>query len=213
MNRRVLGSLVALITTLLLVTNANAQTYGSVTLSPGFGSQSLTGVSGGQTGVPAGQVDASTYGDTATGPCRGTIAAAPDHMMTLDAAFSSLAIEVTATDAGDTALVLAGPGGVWCNDDTNGLNPSVVSTFGAGTYSVWIASYSAAQNHPYTITFTDRGTAAVPTVATPPVAGLMTSSTTPTDPMGYITLARTLPAVTTALKLLFRIRRLKTSLW
>ena len=188
MNRRVFVSLFTLFAALLLVTHANAQTYGSVTLSPGFGSQSLTGVSGGQSGVPAGQVDASTYGDTATGPCRGTIAAAPDHMMTLDGAFSSLAIEITATDGGDTALIVAGPGGVWCNDDTNGLNPSVVSTFGQGTYSVWIASYSANQNHPYTITFTDRSSTGTQTVVTPPVAGLMTSSTTPSDPMGYVTL-------------------------
>ena len=188
MNRVYLRSLILFVVTLTFVASANAQTYGSVTLTPGFGSQSLSGVSGGQTGVPAGQVDASTYGDTATGPCRGWIAAAPDHMMILNAAFTSLAIEVTATGGGDTALVIAGPGGAWCNDDTNGLNPSVVGTFGPGTYSVWVASYSVSQNHAYTITFSDRGNTAERTVVVPPVQGLMTSSLTPTDPMGQLAL-------------------------
>ncbi len=190
MRRHLLASIAALFV-VSAASQLSAQTYGSVSLGAGFASQSLSGVSGGQSGIPGGQVDASTYGTTPTGPCRGWIAAAPDHMMTLGSNFSNLALEVTATDGGDTAMVVSGPSGTWCNDDSTGLNPAVVASFAAGTYSIWVASYSAEQNHPYTIVFTDRGATVPTTVPTqaPLVPGLMTSSSTPTDPMGSLNLA------------------------
>jgi hypothetical protein len=172
---------------------AMAQQYGAVTLSPGFGSQVLSGVSGGPVGTPGGQIDASTYGSTPSGPCRGWIAATPSHAMTLTAPISNLQISVSTNNPGDdTAMLITGPGGTWCNDDTNGLNPAVTGAFQAGTYSIWVASYSMNMNHNYTITFTDLSAPStlpsLPTAAAT-IPGLNVEAAAPTDPMGVLTLA------------------------
>jgi hypothetical protein len=145
----------------------------------------MSGTSGGIVGMPGGQVDASTYGPT----CRGWIAAAPDHTMVLSAPMN-ISINVTATPMADTAMVISGPGGVQCNDDFNGLNPGLSGLLAAGTYSIWVASYAMNTNHPYTITFQDLSAPPPPVPTTPTtVPGLMTMSTTPTDPLGAVTLA------------------------
>jgi len=197
-SKRLLGLAAGVATLILLAGAASAQTYGSVSLSPGFRSQMLSGVSGGQPGVPGGEIDASAYGSTPTGACRGYIAAAPDHTMTLVSPFSSLSVAVTATDGGDTALVVSGPGGTWCNDDAVGLDPAITGSFAGGTYNIWVASYSMGSNHPYTITFSEApatppatppAVPIAPPPATPPSTGMMTTSMVPTDSMGQIVLS------------------------
>jgi hypothetical protein len=45
-------------------------------------------------------------------------------------------VTVNATDGGDTTLVITGPGGTFCNDDTNGLNPAITQYLAAGQYQV-----------------------------------------------------------------------------
>lgn len=185
-SRATSGLIAALFTATLLCQSAMAQTYGSVTLAPGFGTQTLTGLSG---GAPGSQIEASTYGSTATGPCRGWIGVAPDHMMTVSAAISNLSIAITATDGGDTALLVSGPGGTWCNDDSVGLNPAIASGFGPGTYSIWVGSYSQQSRHPYTIEFSSLAEAPAIPVQTPDVP-LLTTSLTPADPMGQLHLGR-----------------------
>ena len=57
----------------------------------------MYGTSGGIVGQPGGEIPASSYGDTSTGPCRGYIAAAPDHMINVTAQ-TSVSVAVAATD-------------------------------------------------------------------------------------------------------------------
>lgn len=174
-----LGKFIVVAGLLLIASSASAQTYGAVTLTPGGGSQMLSGMSGGIVGAPGGELDASVYGVT----CRGWIAATPDHTLTLTAQ-QTVDIAVASTDGGDTAMVMVGPGGTYCNDDSVGLNPGLAGSFMAGTYSIWIGSYAMGTNHPYTITFTDY-TAAVPIpVPTGPV--IDTTGLIPVDAMGTI---------------------------
>lgn len=39
-------------------------------------------------------------------------------------------------------MVIEGPQGTWCNNDFEGLNPGIKDAFPAGTYQVFIGTYS-----------------------------------------------------------------------
>ena len=122
--------------------------FGSVSLSSGFypDPQSLPGTSGGT-------VSAEAMGWTGTGPCAGLIAQNPDHIMTLNSYFDYLRVDVSS--GGDTTLVIHGPDGWWCNDDTVGLNPRIEGQWLAGTYRVWVGSYWSGEYHAYSISFSE----------------------------------------------------------
>jgi hypothetical protein len=72
--------------------------------------------------------------------CRGWIPATPQIVFNLA---TTTALVVSATSGVDTTMVLVAPdGSIFCNDDTNGLDPQVSGTFGPGSYRVFIGTYS-----------------------------------------------------------------------
>lgn len=118
-----------------------------IELAPGFRPDplNLEGISGGR--EPTETVAGTS--STATGPCVGFVDEQPDHELTLLSNFDFLALEVESQQ--DTVLLLKGPGGVWCNDDSVGHNPRIAGEWLAGSYSVWIGSYGQGRYYPYTL--------------------------------------------------------------
>ncbi len=92
--------------------------------------------------------------DSPTGSCTGFASTKPDLTLVLTSFFNSLSIQVQSAE--DTALVIQGPGGVWCNDDFQGKNPGVSGQWLAGTYKVWVASYGKNRSPNYTLQITEK---------------------------------------------------------
>lgn len=119
-----------------------------VQLRPGFMPDPHT-----MTGTAGGTIRANTFDPTCNG---GNIPTAPQHTMTLADDFQNLKIMVNSSR--DTTLVIRDPqGGYRCNDDgTNeGLNPAIEGAFAAGTYQVWVGTFSVGSTPRYTIGFTE----------------------------------------------------------
>lgn len=92
-----------------------------------------------QAGTAGGNQDASElYPDNPD--CLGSVASSADHVITVEGSVG-VAINVTADD--DTTLVITGPGGPYCNDDFEGLNPGWQGTLAAGEYQVFVGTYDA----------------------------------------------------------------------
>jgi hypothetical protein len=120
---------------------------GAIQLSPGFMPDPHT-----VSGRSGGPVDTAGFGDSPTGPCRGRISATPNHVFAAGGSFTYLRIGVQSSV--DTTLVIEGPGGVrWCQDDTDGFNPAIGRDFAAGTYNIYVGSYST--DGDYTLTLTE----------------------------------------------------------
>lgn len=112
--------------------------YGTIDVYRGFGSQSFNLQAGGQ-------YHASSLGHS----CAGYIANAPDYTINFQGR-GRVPLELSAHSHADTTLVVSAPNGqVYCNDDTNGLNPAI-SIHGpqAGQYAVWVGTYSQTSTHP-----------------------------------------------------------------
>ncbi len=77
--------------------------------------------------------------ETATGLCNGLVAQQPNHILILKTFFEFLKIEVASST--DTTILVAGPGGVWCNDDYDNDNPALEGQWQAGKYHIWVGSY------------------------------------------------------------------------
>lgn len=90
-------------------------------------------------GVAGGEIDASYLGRTREGPCRGFATALPDHQIVLTERATN--VELSVRSRADTLLLVHGPDGWRCNDDTNGSHPRLRGQLGAGTYRVWVATY------------------------------------------------------------------------
>lgn len=122
----------------------------NVTLSPQFSPNPMTlrGTAGGAISV-AESVGSS---DSQTGPCTGYANRTPDHTLTLKAFFKSLNVDVESSQ--DTALVIRGPGGLWCNDDNRGKNPGISGQWLPGEYDIWVSTYSKNQSAPYSLKVT-----------------------------------------------------------
>lgn len=127
-----------------LTTAANAQNawqtpaYGTIDVYRGFGNQSFNLQAGGQY-----RASSLGYG------CEGYIANAPDYTINFQGR-GRVPLELSAHSHADTTLVVSAPNGqVYCDDDTNGLNPAV-SIHGpqAGQYAVWVGTYSQGGNYP-----------------------------------------------------------------
>lgn len=121
--------------------------YGTVTLTAGFlPDPHVTSLSSG------GSIDASRLGS----PCVGFVADAPDVDLQYTADGRPLTISVVAQ--ADTTLVINGPDRQWyCNDDTNGVNPSI--TFNSpqsGLYDIYVGTYASATNQPAQLIITER---------------------------------------------------------
>lgn len=119
--------------------------YGSVTLRPGFvpDPRNVNVVSGG--GMSAQQ--------TVRGDCRGYITPQPDVVLNLRG--SSPWFRVYVTSQSDTTLIIQGPGGLRCADDTFGTNPAIEGPFPGGRYSIWVGSYRAGENAQSVLSFTE----------------------------------------------------------
>jgi hypothetical protein len=122
----------------------------NVTLNPKFSPDplELRGISGGS--INAATVAGRTQ--TQTGTCNGFVDTEPDHTVILKTFFDYLSLQVQSPQ--DTTLVIKGPGGVWCNDDSDGKDPGVSGEWLAGTYQVWIGSYHKTKYVPYVLKIT-----------------------------------------------------------
>lgn len=122
-----------------------------ITLSPGFNPDPLLvgGISG---GWQAAEVQAGR-GETETGICWGYVSEQPDHRLVLTEFFDYLNVGVTS--AGDTTLVISGPGGTWCSDDAQGHNPRIGGQWLPGTYQVWVGSAEADAYFVYDLQLTE----------------------------------------------------------
>ncbi|MEM6521333.1 MAG: hypothetical protein AAF892_05025 [Cyanobacteria bacterium P01_D01_bin.71] len=89
-----------------------------------------------------------------TGLCLGYISEVPHEEVTLDSNFSNLEMRVE-SDL-DTTLIISGPGGVWCNDDSSGKNPAIAGAWVPGIYQVWVGAYRAEQVPDYVLYISDR---------------------------------------------------------
>jgi hypothetical protein len=127
---------------------AQSQTS-TIKLSPQFSPDpyEVRGTAGGSTSVQ----EMVGRRDTPTGPCTGFANAVPDHTLRLRAFFNSLTIQVESSE--DTALVVQGPGGIWCNDDFQGKNPGVMGQWLPGKYDIWVSTYAKNQPAPYVLKF------------------------------------------------------------
>lgn len=103
-----------------------------ITLAAGFTAPNMV------EGRAGGATDASGLGDD----CIGMISSDPDHVVTLAAAMPNL--RIYAKSGEDITLVVQKPDGTYlCNDDFEGRDPLVtMESFPAGTYKVWVGSYS-----------------------------------------------------------------------
>ncbi|WP_030006629.1 MULTISPECIES: hypothetical protein [unclassified Picosynechococcus] len=119
--------------------------FENLQLRPNFAPnpQLLRGVSGGS--EPAAEF--LGIEDTPTGSCVGFIDNHADHRLSLMTFFNDLKLSVES--AGDTVLVVKGPGGVWCNDDAVGQNPAIRGEWQKGLYQVWVGSRGQRQYYPY----------------------------------------------------------------
>ncbi|MEB3274162.1 MAG: hypothetical protein VKJ85_10305 [Prochlorothrix sp.] len=107
-----------------------------ITLAPGFTPDPfyLSGISGGRLSAEA-QAGRS---ETETGIYWGYVSEQPDHRLVLTTFFDYLNVGVAS--AGDTTLVIRGPGGTWCSDDASGQDPRIGGQWLPGTYEVWVGS-------------------------------------------------------------------------
>lgn len=132
---------IALFTSIATQSQVALSQPAKVTIAPQFSPNPLQveGVGGGDVAAPA----IAGTGDTQTGPCSGFVTTNPDHVLKLTKFFNALNLQVESNE--DTALIIKGPGGVWCNDDFDGKNPGISGQWQAGDYSVWVSSYK--KNH------------------------------------------------------------------
>jgi hypothetical protein len=123
----------------------------NVTIGPKFPPEPLTvrGISGGSV---SGE-NVAGRAETANGPCVGFVDEKPDHTLVITDFFNYLSLQVQGPE--DTTIIVRGPGGTWCNDDSEGKNPGIAGEWLAGTYSVWVGSYNKTKNHPYILRITE----------------------------------------------------------
>ena len=120
---------------------AGGNTFGTVQLGSGFMPDPHT-----VTGTSGGSVDTSTW----QAGCVGFVSTLPHHLFVAATTFPNL--RVMAHSTADVTLVIQRPDGRYlCNDDSDGTDPLVEGAFPAGTYKVWIGSYQAGVNSPYTL--------------------------------------------------------------
>ena len=132
-------------------TNSQAQSN-SITVNSSIAKDPLVveGTSGGR----AIAKEITQTENTATGYCDGYVRPQPNHVLELESFFESLRLEVESP--ADTTILIKGPGGVWCNDDTSSANPMIEGQWQPGIYQVWIGSYQANSNNEYQIRITGK---------------------------------------------------------
>lgn len=129
----------------------NQPMFTDVTLAPRFipDPTQVRGLSGGE--YYAEQVAGRLK--TETGSCVGFVNEKPDHEIRLTEFFQYLNMQVFS--AGDTVLLVRGPGGTWCSDDRTAAGPSIAGQWLPGTYEIWVGSVDASEYTPYQLEFTE----------------------------------------------------------
>ncbi len=145
-----MGLLTALPVEAQQVRTSSRSIFENVTLSPDFSPDPVTvrGISGGDVSAR----ETAGRAETPTGPCTGFVDEQPDHTVILTEFFDYLRLQVQSS--ADTTLVVRGPGGSWCNDDYEGVNPGIAGQWLAGTYELWVGSYAEDAYHPYVLRIT-----------------------------------------------------------
>jgi hypothetical protein len=108
-------------------------TYGTAYLGPSYGRTTLSGTVWGAN-------DASTSFDAT---CAGWVAENPDFQLYTDYDTDAW-INVTGAAGTDLTLIVDGPDGRHCVDDSSGLNPNLNTRLSAGTYNVWVGDNAGA---------------------------------------------------------------------
>lgn len=103
---------------------------GTITMSPLSPDQT-------QSGQAVSEVAASSLG----AECTGYIPLDPSYRLEVTEDMQ-LSIAAYSTYGGDLVLAVTGPGGTFCNDDWDGVDPALSNWFAAGTYSVFVGEYS-----------------------------------------------------------------------
>jgi hypothetical protein len=88
--------------------------------------------------------------------CAGYVGSAPD--LVLDAQ-TPRDVELTTISRNDLVLVVQGPDGVWCDDDSgDGQNPAIHRRFGPGRHYVWVGSFAQGRPSQYTLVLREQRT-------------------------------------------------------
>nr|WP_238178409.1 hypothetical protein [Calothrix sp. 336/3] len=124
--------------------------FGDVTINRKLSPDPLEvrGMSGGSTQGK----DIAGRSDSPTGACSGFYDSKPDHTINLGSKIDYLKVQVESPE--DTALIIRGPGGEWCNDDLEGKNPGIAGEWLPGKYQVWIGTDDKNKYVPYTLRIT-----------------------------------------------------------
>lgn len=135
--------------------------YGKQVLAPGFEPAPFrfAVVSGGER-----DASALNLGDN----CLGFVMPDPDFAVHLEKGFSRITFLVDSAE--DTTLIVNLPDGSWlCSDDANGLNPALAfRDAAAGSYRIWIGSYSKEVHSSSSLWISEGGLETLPTTATGP---------------------------------------------
>ncbi len=115
---------------------AQSANFGTLTLGNDKSSGMLSGSTGGSTSLPA----VVSNRDRNKNSCPGFGDPNPDHILELQKPFSKLTL--TVTSGTDTTLVVSGPDGVRCSDDSkSGKDASLEDTnWVAGKYQIWVGT-------------------------------------------------------------------------
>ncbi len=103
-------------------------------------------------GISGGTKETQSLAQTAkteTGECIGFIDSESDHEITLSQQFNFLRLAVKSP--GDTVLLVKGPGGTWCSDDSTDRNPLIEGQWLPGIYQIWVGSYVQNNSFPYVL--------------------------------------------------------------
>lgn len=127
----------------LVGATASAQHYGNFEIGGGFSPDPQTG-----TGTTGGRRDAAqVFG----GDCSGSIDTTPDHVITVT---SPVNLRLYTTSTTDSTLVLRGPSGTFCDDDSRGeLDAEINAVLRPGRYEVYVGHLG--ETGEYTITLTE----------------------------------------------------------
>ena len=122
---------------------ATASDYRNFSIGAGFTPDPQTG-----TGTTGGARDASqAFG----GQCSGSVDTTPDHVITVTSAVN---LKLYTTSTTDSTLVLRGPSGTFCDDDSRGeLDAEINAILRPGRYEVYVGHLG--QTGQYTLTLTE----------------------------------------------------------
>ena len=140
--RRAAARMIAL-GAILITGVAGASDYRNFSIGAGFTPDPQTG-----TGTTGGARDAAqAFG----GPCSGSVDTTPDHVITVTSAVN---LKLYTTSTTDSTLVLRGPSGTFCDDDSRGeLDAEINALLRPGRYEVYVGHLG--QTGQYTLTLTE----------------------------------------------------------